>query len=129
MNKITYSKEILDRMQEFVNACCECKLCMKECEMLNDFCKCPKSLFKNLLETGEIDAIIPYSCNMCSQCTLVCPKKLEIKDRFMDIRKEMIKVNNGKSPMKGHRAIEIHQILAFSKIFSTAKPAIKKRSG
>ncbi|SKC90921.1 FAD-dependent oxidoreductase [Maledivibacter halophilus] len=102
---------------------CECKLCMKECEMLGDFCECPKELFEQIIKTGEIDPIIPYSCNMCSQCTIACPKDFEMKDRFMEIRKEMIKANNGKSPMKGHKAIEMHQLLGFSKLFTTARPA------
>lgn len=104
---------------------CECKLCMKECEMLNDFCSCPKDLFESILENDEVDPIIPYSCNMCSQCTLVCPKEFPIKDSFMDIRKEMIVANGGKSPMKGHNAIEMHQFLGFSKLFNTAKPSNK----
>ncbi|SHJ88272.1 FAD-dependent oxidoreductase [Paramaledivibacter caminithermalis] len=104
---------------------CECKLCMKECEMLGDYCECPKDLFENILKTGEVDPIIPYSCNMCSQCTIACPKDFEIKDRFMDIRKLMIKANDGKSPIKGHGAIEVHQALGFSKLFNTARPAKK----
>ncbi|RKD29021.1 FAD-dependent oxidoreductase [Thermohalobacter berrensis] len=104
---------------------CECKLCMKECEMLNDFCECPKDLFEEILETGEINPKIPYSCNMCSQCTLECPKDFPIKARFMDIRKEMIKANNGKSPMKGHNAIEVHQALGYSKLFNITKAANK----
>ncbi|MEW9095919.1 MAG: FAD-dependent oxidoreductase [Clostridiaceae bacterium] len=110
---------------------CECKLCMKECVMLNDFCECPKDLFKGILETGEIDPKIPYSCNMCSQCTLACPKDFKMSDRFMEIRKKMIVANNGKSPMKGHSAIEMHQMLGFSKVFNTAvndsRPAKVKR--
>ena len=104
---------------------CECKLCMKECEMLGDYCECPKDLFENILKTGEVEPIIPYSCNMCSQCTIACPKDFEMKDRFMDIRKLMVKANDGKSPMKGHGAIEVHQALGFSKFFNTAKPAKK----
>lgn len=104
---------------------CECKLCMKECEMLGDYCECPKELFENIIETGEVDPMIPYSCNMCSQCTIVCPEKFEIKDRFMDVRKIMVKANDGKSPIKGHGAIEVHQTLGFSKIFNTAKSAKK----
>lgn len=102
---------------------CECKLCMKECEMLNDFCECPKDLFEKILADENVDPIIPFSCNMCSQCTIACPKDFEIKDRFMSIRKIMVKNNNGKSPMKGHGAIEMHQMLGFSKLFNTAKPA------
>ena len=104
---------------------CECKLCMKECEMLGDYCECPKELFENIIKTGEVDPMIPYSCNMCSQCTIVCPEKFEIKDRFMDMRKVMVKANDGKSPIKGHGAIEVHQALGFSKIFNTAKEAKK----
>lgn len=104
---------------------CECKLCMKECEMLNDYCECPKDLFEGILKTGEVDPIIPFSCNMCSQCTIACPKDFEMKDRFMEIRKVMVKANKGKSPMKGHNAIEMHQMLGFSKLFNTAKPAVK----
>lgn len=100
---------------------CECKLCMKECVMLNDYCECPKDLFGGILETGQVEPIIPFSCNMCSQCTLACPKDFPIKDRFMEVRKEMVKNNNGKSPMKGHNAIEMHQALGFSKLFNVAE--------
>ncbi|WP_432407779.1 FAD-dependent oxidoreductase [Wukongibacter sp. M2B1] len=104
---------------------CECKLCMKECEMLGDYCECPKELFENILKSGEVDPMIPYSCNMCSQCTIVCPEEFPIKDRFMDMRKAMVKANNGKSPIKGHAAIEVHQALGFSRLFNTAKSAKK----
>ncbi|WP_130806065.1 FAD-dependent oxidoreductase [Senegalia massiliensis] len=107
---------------------CECKLCMNECVMLNDYCECPKDLFEGILETGDIDPMIPYSCNMCSQCTIACPKDFEMSSRFMDMRKTMIKKNNGKSPIKGHSAIEMHQLLGFSKIFNTAKPAKKQNN-
>ncbi|MTI58851.1 MAG: oxidoreductase [Firmicutes bacterium] len=102
---------------------CECKLCMQECEMLNDFCVYPKELFQRFLDGEEIDPLIPYSCNMCSQCTIVCPEEYKMKELFMDIRKQMIKDNNGKSPIKGHGAIEIHQLLGFSWLFNTARPA------
>ncbi|TCP93392.1 FAD-dependent oxidoreductase [Serpentinicella alkaliphila] len=102
---------------------CECKLCMKECLMLNDYCECPKELFANILKSGEVDPIIPYSCNMCNQCTIACPKDFVMADRFFDVRKLMINANGGKSPMKGHGAIEMHQTLGFSKFFNIAKPA------
>lgn len=105
---------------------CECKLCMKECEMLNDFCDCPKDLFEKILATGQVDPLIPYSCNMCNQCTIACPEDFIMQDRFMDVRKIMITANNGKSPLKGHGAIEMHQLLGFSKFFNTAKAAVNK---
>jgi glutamate synthase (NADPH/NADH) small chain len=125
MNKLTYPKELLDSFQKLSDDCIECNLCMKECIMLNDFCSTPKELFKGFVETGEVNPIIPYSCNMCNQCTIVCPKKLQIGNSFMDIREEMVNKNNGKSPIKGHAAVDMHQTLSFSKIFNTIKSAKK----
>ena len=99
---------------------CECKLCMKECEMLNDFTYCPGELFRGIVNNGgSIDPLVPFSCNMCKQCTLVCPKEFVMMDRFMDLRVKMVAENNGKSPMKGHKAIDIHQMLGFSRFFTT----------
>ena len=119
MKKITYPKELIDSFQKLSDDCIQCKLCMKECLMLNDFCSTPKDLFSGFAETGEVNPIIPYSCNLCNQCTIVCPKGLHISDRFMDMREEMIIANNGKTPMKGHSAIEMHQTLSFLKLFNT----------
>jgi NADPH-dependent glutamate synthase beta subunit-like oxidoreductase/uncharacterized membrane protein YdjX (TVP38/TMEM64 family) len=99
---------------------CECKLCMKECEMLTDFTGCPGELFEDILaKGGQVDPLIPFSCNMCLQCTLVCPKEFRMMDRFMDLRIRMVRDNNGKSPIKGHKAIDVHQALGFSRFFNT----------
>jgi L-lactate utilization protein LutB len=119
MKKTTYPRELLDSFQKLADDC------MKECIMLNEFCITPKELFKGFVETGEVNPVIPYSCNMCNQCTIVCPKKLQIGSRFMDIREEMVKKNNGKSPIKGHAVVDIHQTLSFSKIFNTTKSTKK----
>ncbi|WNF38810.1 FAD-dependent oxidoreductase [Bacillaceae bacterium IKA-2] len=98
---------------------CECKLCMTECIMMNDYGECPQDIFGAFVENGDINPIIPYSCNMCGGCTHVCPNDYKIGETFMDMRKDFIIHNNGKSPMKGHKAIEIHQKLGFSKFFCT----------
>ena len=103
---------------------CECKLCMEECEMLPLFCEYPKELFSELLEEDkQLDPLIPYSCTMCGQCTIECPKDFELSDRFMEIRRQLIQENDGKPPLKGHNAIQMHQKMAFSRLFCTAKPA------
>lgn len=104
---------------------CECKLCMKECSMLNDYTDCPKTLFTEYAEKGyeNVDPEIAYSCNMCNQCTLKCPKSLDLKSNFSDLRSKYIKDNGGKSPMKGHKAIEAHQYLGYSKLFNTTNTA------
>ena len=99
---------------------CECLKCVKECEMLSDFTECPKQLFTEILaEPENVDPIVPYSCNMCKQCTLVCPKDFDIQGVFGGMRAELVKQNNGKSPMKGHNVIYAHQKAGFSRTFNT----------
>ncbi|WP_305768040.1 FAD-dependent oxidoreductase [Candidatus Epulonipiscium viviparus] len=97
---------------------CECKLCMKECIMMNDFGNCPKDIVAGLV-SQELEPKLAYSCNSCDNCTVVCPKELPMKQIFIDSRKDYVNANNGESPMKGHSSIKMHQLLGFSKFFST----------
>ncbi|SHH35313.1 FAD-dependent oxidoreductase [Tepidibacter thalassicus] len=87
---------------------CECKLCMKECLMLRDYTDCPKTLFKEYLEKGyeNMDPLIAYSCNQCSQCTIKCPNDFDIKSNFDEMRREYVKANGGDSPLEGHKGLD-----------------------
>jgi Fe-S oxidoreductase len=96
--------------------------------MLDSFCTNPKNLFKNLNDKEVIDPLVPYSCNQCGVCEQVCTKSLKLEELFKDIRVELVKTNKGKSPIKGHRAIENHQTLSFSKVFATAMPDKNKET-
>ena len=100
---------------------CKCGLCMNECIMMNDFGKSPKDIVKSLVDSSEINPLIPYSCSGCSMCRKVCPKSLPINEVFMNARKDFVKANKGESPFKGHLGVNIHQKLSFSKVFSTKK--------
>lgn len=119
------SKKIREKMEEIIDGCLECKSrpCMKNCVMLNDFGENPKSIFKECLEKNKMPDKMVYSCNMCNQCTIACPKNYRIQDIFIESRELKIENNNGKSPMKGHRAIEAHQYLGYSKLFNTVNKA------
>lgn len=98
---------------------CECKLCMKECVMMNDFGTCPKEILERLKEKGEMDPLLAYSCNACDNCTIVCPHEFSLKQVFVGSRKDFVAANGGESPMAGHKAIKMHQLLGFSKFFTT----------
>ncbi|QIA62592.1 FAD-dependent oxidoreductase [Vibrio astriarenae] len=104
---------------------CTCKLCMSECVMMNDFGDCPKTLFKDFIDNKDMDPLLAYSCNACDQCTIVCPKDYPMKDIFMGSRADFVKANDGNSPMPGHKAINMHQKLGFSKFFTMAKRGAK----
>ena len=119
------SKKLREQMEVIIDGCLECKSkpCMKTCIMLNEFGENPKEILKNCIEKNEIPDKMVYSCNMCNRCTVVCPKNFRIQDIFMESRVMKIKENNGKSPIKGHKAIEAHQYLGYSTIFNTVNKA------
>ena len=96
-----YTKEEAEREAARCRQC-ECKLCMKECIMLNDYTECPKSLFKKYLEEGyeNLDHMIAYSCNECSQCTLKCPKEFNLKGIFTALKEDYAEKNNGLVPLE-----------------------------
>ena len=96
-----YTKEEAEREASRCRQC-ECKLCMKECIMLNDYTECPKSLFKKYLEEGyeNLDHMIAYSCNECSQCTLKCPKEFNMKGIFTALKEDYAEKNNGLVPLE-----------------------------
>lgn len=98
---------------------CECKLCMKECVMMNEFGSCPGEIFAPLAEEGKLESLAAYSCNDCDDCVRVCPKELPIKDTFMEARRDFAAANHGQSPMKGHRAVKVHQALGFYSMYTT----------
>lgn len=100
---------------------CKCSLCMQECIMMNDFGKCPKDIIEKLVNHSEMDPLLPYSCNGCDNCTIVCPNELPMKKVFIHSRKDFVKANKGESPFKEHGGVKMHQALSFSKFFSTKK--------
>ncbi len=106
---------------------CSCKLCMTECIMMNDFSDCPKTIFSDFVNNKSMDPLLVYSCNACDQCTIVCPKDFPMKEMFLGARADFVRANNGESPMPGHKAINMHQKLGFSKIFTMAKRAVSTK--
>ncbi len=105
---------------------CECKLCMRECVMMNDFGTCPKDMMEKMVEGQGMDQLLAYSCNACDNCTIVCPHELPMKKIFIGSRKDFVKANKGQSPIKGHGAIKVHQLLGFSKLFTMKKKGGEK---
>ena len=96
---------------------------MKKCVMMKDFGDSPRDIFGAFLKEEYINPIIPYSCNLCNLCTIVCPENLKIPKAFMSMRESIIEANGGKSPLKGHNSVYMHQRLSFGfmNIFTTRR--------
>lgn len=123
-----YTKE--EALQE-ANRCrqCACKLCMKECIMLNDYTDCPKTLFKKYLDEGyeKVDKMIAFSCNDCHQCTIKCPKDLNLRENFVAMKEQYIKDNNEKQILDSLKQFDKSQELECSKEYSTTVLAEKEK--
>ncbi len=128
-----YTKEEAEREADRCRQC-ECRLCMKECIMLNEFTDCPKTLFKEYLEKGyeKMDKMIAYSCNECRQCTLKCPKEFDLRSNFMAIKEAYAKDNQDEVLLDVLKDSDVAQIKECSDEYCTAlegadKPAQKNK--
>ena len=132
-----YTKEEAEKEADRCRQC-ECRLCMKECIMLNEFTDCPKTLFKEYLEKGynNMDKMIAYSCNECKQCTLKCPKEFDLRSNFMAVKEALAKDNKGEVLLESLIDSDRGQIKECSEEYCTklegafkpAVPAKKKKT-
>ncbi len=102
--------------------CISCGKCKSSCVMLDTYNVNPKEYFGEPSDT----AIIPYSCMMCGLCEKVCPKSLHLGDGFMEMRNDLVHVNNGKIPLKQLGSVEMHQRLSFFGFFTAIGKGTKK---
>ncbi len=122
--ELGYTKEEAEREADRCRQC-ECKLCMKECLMLNDYTDCPKALFRDYLEKGieNMDRMIAYSCNECNQCTLKCPKSFDLKTIFKALKDEYAELNGGLVPLEILKSSDAAQIKECSEEYCTTVSA------
>lgn len=106
-----YTKEEAQREADRCRQC-KCKLCMKECIMLNDYTDCPKTLLREYLEKGDenMDKMIAYSCNECNQCSLKCPNDFNLREIFTEVKEEYAERNNGLVPLEALKKSDEAQI-------------------
>ncbi|MGL5085753.1 MAG: FAD-dependent oxidoreductase [Clostridium sp.] len=123
-----YTKEEADKESDRCRQCV-CKKCMSECIMLNDYTDCPKTLFKKYLEKGyeNVEKMAAFSCNECNQCTLVCPKELELAPNFIAIKEQYNEDNNGVNVIDGLKPFDESQAKECSEEFSTTVFPIEKK--
>jgi len=113
------SEKTMNRIEE-EQKCIGCNACMKGCPMLDKFCDSPKTLLQELKDNGSFDYNLPYSCMLCGYCTKVCPKGVDLKQLFLELRRDTIKGNKGKLPKElGTATVDMHQKFSFSRLFTS----------
>lgn len=116
--------KILDQTMKLIieeeSKCIGCNLCMEGCPMLDKFCDSPKELLNELKGNGRFDQVLPYSCMLCGYCTKVCPKEVDLKNLFLELRRDAVKQNNGKVAKElNTKGVDLHQKLSFSNTFTS----------
>lgn len=120
MSSIKLSKDMVKKVGSLEDKCIGCRKCMKNCVMLDSYCHSPKELFREISREGRVDIKIPYSCNLCNLCTEVCPKDINQKELFLELRKYIFKTNKKAVKPLGYKVVRFHQKNSFSKMFSAS---------
>ncbi len=115
------SKKIVNKVVEDKEKCIDCKLCFNNCPMMKEFSNSPKELMSKILEDKIDLSEISYSCMLCDLCTQKCPKDIDLKSTFYDIRKDVISNEKKSVKDKGYNVVRFHQINSFSPLFSKSK--------
>jgi Fe-S oxidoreductase len=120
MRKINLSEDIVEKVESLYSECVDCKKCMKNCIMLDNYCDSPKELFGEISRRGEVDIEIPYSCNLCNLCTEVCPKNINQKELYLELRNYAFKTDKKAIKPLGYKVVKFHQKNSFSQLFSAS---------
>ena len=73
-------------MDNKASSCIHCKLCTKNCDFLKKY---------NMdLEGFSNRNDLAYNCFLCGKCKGICPKDIDGKKIALDMRKEIVKINN-----------------------------------
>ena len=78
------NKELKKNLEDCVN----CGLCYKVCPMMNTFGESPKNILRDIDENKISYDEIAYSCMLCNACTESCPKDINLKEMFQNLRRK-----------------------------------------
>ena len=77
--------------------CIHCGLCTRKCAFLQKY----KLDLQSFAEHPEL----AYHCFLCSDCSLVCPKKIDGREVALELRRSNVESNGGKIAEKGYTAL------------------------
>ena len=77
--------------------CIHCGLCTRKCDFL-------KKYSMDLQAFAEHPELA-YHCFLCSDCSMVCPRKIDGREIALQLRRDAVADNGGKVPEKGYAAL------------------------
>lgn len=98
--------------------CIDCKQCYKVCPMMKEYSSSPKLLMKQMIKDESKNKELAYSCMLCGICKQVCPKDIDLRNMFYEIRKDLFNNKSKNLRIKGYNMVKFHQVNSFSPLFS-----------
>lgn len=130
LQKSTLQVEANGIWNEIEKRCIDCGACYRSCPMMKEYSTSAKKLFQKMDEGETYSFKVAYSCMLCNRCNEVCPKNIEIKEAFHQMRIDgynQKKILPFSAKMK-IKKVENHQKLSFSSLFSSTKLSKKAKS-
>lgn len=114
-------------IEKCLNSCVDCKKCMKNCPMMDQYSSSPRNLLEGLND-GELLESAAYACCQCGYCEAVCPTGTPLMQVFKSIRRESQDKKNFFDIGKGSLVVGFHQRNSFSKRFTGASNQKSKKA-
>ena len=87
----------MSNVNKLTENCIHCGLCTRKCAFLQKY----KLDLRSFGEHPEL----AYHCFLCSDCSLVCPKKIDGRAVALELRRSNVDNNGGKIAEKGYSAL------------------------
>ncbi|MDD2835232.1 MAG: (Fe-S)-binding protein [Methanothrix sp.] len=112
----------MSNLENILENCTDCRLCLDECDFLKKHCISPRELAESFRDgMHKANPKIPYSCNICGLCEVSCPKKLNIGKMCLEARSQL--VSEGLAPLEQHKPLAEALNWNESNAFKLALPA------
>ncbi len=127
---MTNDGSIISEIDNILENCTGCRLCVDECDFLQKYCSSPKELAESF-KAGKhrTNPEIPYSCNICGLCEVRCPHELNIGKMCFEARHQL--VQEGQGPLEQHqpltRALDWNESDAFKAALPASSASKTKR--
>ncbi|MEM0232401.1 MAG: (Fe-S)-binding protein [Candidatus Nezhaarchaeales archaeon] len=72
--------------EEILQKCTECFACVNECPFLLGLGKTPRNISEEVLGGMDLTKSYVFSCFLCGLCKVVCPKRLDVPQMFLEAR-------------------------------------------
>lgn len=110
----------ISELKKNLDNCIDCALCYDVCPMLSAFGDKTKNILDNMYLNKINSYDIAYSCMLCNSCVEKCPKNIDLKGMFQNLRIKLYKENLREANKSFKlRIVRNHQRASFSNFLAS----------